>query len=278
MKTGPYLNRSMNRSTRTPFCGRIPHMRAWIAVACLSLAACSSSPTAPTAPVAVTPTPVAVIPAPVTPTPTPAPTPSTPAPNPLLSDPRFNLAFYRMMVLGSYEIPGSLQPLRRPLQAPRVYIRTVDEAGASIDTNTLNQTAAAIESITGKLTGGNFGVAGIERGTGTHINEDGWITVRWAAEAWEIDAQTSRCGVAGVNSGLVTLYPKSRACRCAGGPLVMLSIVKHEFGHALGYYHTDNPSDLMYASHATCDQEPSDRELFHAKVAYSQPNGSRDPS
>jgi predicted Zn-dependent protease len=58
----------------------------------------------------------------------------------------------------------------------------------------------------------------------------------------------------------------------------VLSTVKHELGHAMGFYHTDQPTDLMYAQYTGCDKEPSEREQFHARVTYTQPNGSRDPS
>jgi hypothetical protein len=49
-------------------------------------------------------------------------------------------------------------------------------------------------------------------------------------------------------------------------------LIRHELGHAMGYYHTDSLADVMYG-HAipadACDALPSDRERGHAKFAYS---------
>lgn len=236
-------------------------MKYAIPVALLILAGCSSTPTAPTAP------PVAATPIPVTP-PVTAPPVVTPPANPLLSDPRFSLDFYRMFVLGSQD--GPLQSLRRQTEAPSIYLRTIDDAGIAIDAVTLEQTAAALINTTGQLTGA-FGLAGMERGTGTREGQNGWITVRWSA------TNTGHCGQAAIGGDLLTLEPKTPGCRCGGGPAVSLSTVKHELGHALGFYHTDTNTDLMFPRLTACDMTPSAREIFHAKIAYGQAIGSLDP-
>ena len=276
MKTGPYFDRSTNRSTQTPLCGRIPHMRAWIAVACLSLAACSSSPTAPTAPVAVTPTPVAVTPAPVTPT--------TPAPNPLLTDARFSLPFYRMLALGTQDLSGKTAPLRRHLKPIQFYVMNVDNQGKPIDARTLDMTAAALINTT-PLWNGGMGIQGLTYGSAEpapvgclNCAPDPALEHNISVK-WDATTSVNLCARSDVGGNTITVFLRTGGtCVCQGFAVAPV-VIKHELGHVMGYWHTDNPLDVMGASGtATCDLNPSAREQFHARVAYSQPNGSRDPS
>lgn len=232
--------------------------RTMIAAMVMLFAGCSS-PTAPT-PIAMPPPVVSLLP---------THPPAVPPSNPLLSDPRFNLAFYRQLALNAYD--GPVQPLRRQTQAPRIYLRILDDAGVAIDQGTLSATASAIESTTGLLTG-VFGIAGLERGTETREGVPGWITVRWSP------LLDGACGRALAGGDLITLYPRG-PCRCQGGPAVALLIVKHELGHALGLRHTDSTSDLMHGGGGplACDRQPSEREIYHARIMYQQRIGSYDP-
>lgn len=240
-------------------------MRYALVVAVLSVG-CSGSPTAPT-PV---PTPVSVV-TPSTPTSNPPVVPPvTAAPDPVLSDPRYSASFYRMFALGVLDNPAA-RTLQRQTQAPRIYLRTVDDTGAAIDARTLDETAAALINTAGKLTG-VFGLAGLEQGISTRQGQAGWITVRWDAVSGG-----NVCGRAAVGGDLITLYPKTPGCRCATGGLMRPSTVKHELGHALGFWHTDGPDDLMLASFGSCDRAPSPREVYHASVAYGRPVGSLEP-
>lgn len=269
--SGKPIIRDQTSSFSHRMTSRILHpMRYLILGGCLLLAGCSaSSPTAPTPPPVVSVPPPAVTPPVVTPPVVVVP-PVT-VPDPLLSDPRFSLSFYRMFARDGYDNPGNLQPLRRQSEAPRLYLRTVDDAGVAIDALTLNGTAAALESVTGKLTG-KFGLAGLERGTDTKEGQRGWVTVRWS------DKPDRFCGIGYIGGDLMVLYPKTAGCRCGGGPAIAPLIIKHEMGHVLGFYHTDQRTDLMYPGGLpACDMDPSDREQFAARVAYNQPIGSTDP-
>lgn len=184
----------------------------------------------------------------------------------------FDLAFYRMFALDAYDGHGATYPLYRQSQPPRIYLKNVhDVTGQPIDRLTLDQTAAALINTTGGLTG-TFGLAGLEQGPGTRINQPGWITV-WFTN----DPERRYCGRGSAAGNWIELYTNTPGCRCAGGPTVRLRTVKHELGHALGFYHTDSENDLMYGTSVSCDANPSAREVLHAKIAYSQPIGSRDP-
>ena len=133
--------------------------------------------------------------------------------------------------------------------------------------------AAALESVAGSLTG-VFGLAGLERGTGTKAGEPGWITV-----AWLDDPERRSCGRAAVGGDWIDLYTNTPGCRCAGGPAIAPVIIKHELGHSLGLRHTDNRADIMHAGgHSLCaDVSPSEREKYHAAIAYTRAIGSLAP-
>jgi hypothetical protein len=232
------------------------------AAALIVLLAGCSSPTAPTpaAPPAVVAPPVSP---PVVTLPPVAVFPPT--------DPRFDLTFYRQFVHNGFESPQQLDIQWRQRVAPRIYLRTIHANGRPMDEFTLNETAAALINTAGSLTG-VFGLAGLERGTGTKAGEPGWITV-----AWLDDPEGRACGRAAVGGDWIDLYTNTPGCRCSGGPAIKPVVVKHELGHALGFRHTGDAHDLMHSGGPECDMNPSTREIYHAAVAYGRPLFSLAP-
>ena len=242
-----------------------PHLTLF---ALLFAVGCSGSPTAPTPPPVVVVTPPVVV---VTP-PVVAP-PVVAAPNPLLSDPRFDLAFYRMFALGSLDL-GRTVSLRRHQRPPMLYIMTVDNIGGAITQATLDATAAALINTTPLWTGG-MGVQGIEYGTeaaAPFITVPGRIHVQWDGAT----TNSGLCARSDIGGSTITVFLRSGCTPCLGLQVAPL-VIKHELGHVLGFWHTDGRDDLMYPSGSACDRNPSAREQFHGRLAYSLPNGSLHP-
>lgn len=228
-------------------------MKSLIVLVALLTAGCGgSSPTAP---------------APVTPVPTPAPTP-TPPPVSMISVsacpdavPGMDLGFYRQIGCNGFDLP--LQSVRRWNVAPKLYIRTVDEAGAAIDAVTLDTAQNAMIETAPRLTAGRLTVS-VERGTGTREGSSGWVTVKWPAA--DTGAACGRAQVA-TDGGWIELNYKASGCQCFG--TLRPRTAAHEFGHALGYWHTDGPSDLMAGQpEFACATTPTARELAAAAFQY----------
>lgn len=187
----------------------------------------------------------------------------------------FDLDYYRRLVRRAVDQPEAPLPLRRWTRAPRVYLKTVDEGDQPIDPETLRQTEMAIGDEASAWTGGRFGVAEIVRGVETREGNPEWVTIKWLASA-----STDYCGRAqvGTPGGWIELNYLYANCGCRGSR-ISPGIVRHELGHALGFFHTGESGDALSGLpyDLGCNGRPSPRERFHAAIAYSRPVGNLDP-
>jgi hypothetical protein len=179
----------------------------------------------------------------------------------------FEPDFYRAFLQNGFESPDRLEPIKVLSSAFRVYLRTEDDAGRAIDSNTLNVVERTLISSAHIWSGDEFGVTEVLRGTGSKEKMTGWITVKWSRTSFGMNCGRSTVGVDG---GFIELNA-SGSCSCGSALAVYPRLVRHELGHAMGYYHTDDPQDVMYGrpiSADACDALPSDRERRHAAFAH----------
>ena len=179
----------------------------------------------------------------------------------------FDPVFFRALVQNGFEAPDHLEPARLLPGPLRIYLKTHDDSGRAIDPITLATTERVLLDSARIWSGERFGVTEIARGTATREKVRGWLTVKWSSAA-----PAGECGrsTVGIDGGYIEFYDRS-ACSCGMASRVYPRLVRHELGHAMGYYHTDQISDVMYGRAIPadgCDLQPSERERRYAKYAY----------
>ena len=187
--------------------------------------------------------------------------------------PPFSMQFYNEMVRGTFDQEEAPWPIRRLPSAPAFYVQTVDQNGRAIEPEVLAVVRDAIQRAVPAYSGGRLSAA-IESGAETRPPQDGWVVVTFVRNPEDDET----CGLAYIGrlAGEITLH--NDICSC-GSVKVPGSLVMHEVGHALGFFHVDDIDSVMYPiiPRRCPPGEPSDAELYHAAIAYSRPRSNTQP-
>lgn len=185
----------------------------------------------------------------------------------------FNLAFYRQFARNSLEAPGSLQRLRHQPPTITVYLRTVDEGGAAVDAASLATVRRVVTpDLIRAFSGGRVTLQAVEQGSEARPSAPGLVRI-----LWRVTPLASGCGQATVGGDVLELV-RSLSCGCPSTGMTFPTIVRHEVGHIMGFWHTEAPTDVMYGPRASaCDLPLSAREAYHAAIAYQRADGNADP-
>jgi hypothetical protein len=177
------------------------------------------------------------------------------------SDSSFPLAQYREMARNVFDRPATSEPSRRWTSNPNIYIWTRwKDSGASVDPVVVQFLTDEIRRVIPLWTAGRFHAEVIESGADPRPPAKGWINVQFD--------RSGNWGRLGEDPGQVQF---GTASTC-----MSLAIV-HEFGHAMGYWHTRVTPSIMGGAPEAAHSSTSHRTKRIARVVYSRLPGNLEP-
>jgi hypothetical protein len=180
------------------------------------------------------------------------------------SEPVFPFSLYRMLARNGYEAPQSVTvaPTQRWTASPNVYIWTTWKDTGQPVAN-VDFYVSEIRRVIPQLSGGRFEAGTVEYGPDERPLTAGWIHVQFHHSGnWAYVAR---------NPGQVQLGSDHRCNSMA---------VIHEFGHAMGYWHSNVQFSVMGGGYPPAGCAPIDLipdEQLVARVMYSRPPGNVEP-
>lgn len=181
----------------------------------------------------------------------------------------FDLGFYRQLIRNGLESPMALRNLDRWTVAPKFYVRTIDQAGEQVPSAITARVGQNLLEAMTAWTGGKYS-SKLDFGPENRDGESGWVTVRFYNPV-----DPTACARSEIAGTRIWLNYLGSGCKCGGG--MAPAVVVHEVGHTLGFWHVDSPKDVMYRQLSTCELLPSERERYHANIAYTRDPGNADP-
>jgi len=183
------------------------------------------------------------------------------------AEPEFPREQYLHLTRNAFEGPNKHEPTRRWVANPNVYIDTrwrgLDNrfTGAEISAESLAFLTAEIRRLVPQWSGGTLQAGLIESGPAARPFTNGWINVQYG--------QSGNWSRLGENPGQVQ-FGSEGTCQSLA--------IFHEFGHALGYWHSSVRPSVMGGGPGRCElYDLTPNEALIARVMYSRAPGNVEP-